>query len=146
MCLKAPPSLWAAIFYLSRGITLPIAMAFAHAAGVDDLAISKFHAFWSVYELLPSLIAALVLVTLFRRVPAAGNWMRWTWARGRILLSVAAALDAALLICAGGLHGGIGYPSPVSMAAVAVDVGCLVYILSAQRVRHVFADFPFASA
>src|SRR5580658_8110002 len=100
MCLKPPLLLWVAVLYLTRAITLPVAMAIGHFAGVDSRAISSFHAFWSIDSLLPSLVAGLVLYALCRRVPTASRVVRWIWARGRVLLAVAAVLDMALIMIA----------------------------------------------
>jgi hypothetical protein len=141
MCLKAPLPLWLAILYLSRAITLPIAMAIGHVAGVDDRAIAQFRGFWSVYGLLPSLIAAVILVTLLRRTPAAPDWMRWVWARGRGVLAVAAILDMILLMTADIRQQGFEL-SLGSIAAALFDGCLLVYILAVRRVRDVFAEFP----
>jgi uncharacterized membrane protein YeaQ/YmgE (transglycosylase-associated protein family) len=134
--------LWLAVLYLSRAITLPIAMAIGHVAGVDPMAIAKFRDFWNAYELIPSLIAAVILITLFRRVPAAPAWMRSVWAHGRMLLAVAAIVDIALLLLSAMRQEGVNNSLLESMAPATVDACFLVYILSARRVRHVFAEFP----
>src|ERR1035438_16760 len=97
-CLKPPLILWVAVLFLSRAITLPIAMAIGHFAGVDSSAITVFRGFWSVDALIPSLIAAAILYTLCRRVPRAPSLVRWIWAHGRIFLAVSAVLDVALLL------------------------------------------------
>jgi len=142
MCLKAPPLLWMVIIYLSRSVILPIAMALGHVAGVDDMAIAKFHVFWSASGLVASLIALPVLITLFRRVPAAAGWMRWVWAHGRTFLAVAAILDVVLLSRDIVPKGGFDESSMWSMIAAALDVFSFLYIIAVRRVRHVFSDFP----
>jgi hypothetical protein len=142
MCLKVPPLLWMVIIYLSRSVILPIAMALGHVAGVDDVAIAKFHVFWSASGLVPSLIAVPVLITLFRRVPAAAGWMRWVWAHGRTFLAVAAILDMVLLSRDIIPKAGLGDSSLWSMFAAALDCFSLFYIVAARRVRHVFSEFP----
>ncbi|HWW31684.1 MAG TPA: DUF2919 family protein [Steroidobacteraceae bacterium] len=143
MCLKPPLLLWAAVFYLSRAITLPIAMAIANFAGVDSRAITVVRAFWSLDALLPSLIAVVILYALCRRVPTASKPVRWIWARGQIILSIAAALDIALLLIGMIRRGEFNdHALPLSVFAVLVDVYFLVYILMARRVRQTFAEFP----
>jgi len=144
MCLKAPMLLWVTILYLSRAITLPIAMGIGHAAGVDNMAIEKFHEFWSAYGLIPSLMAALVLITLIRRVPAAPDWMRWVFARGRIFLAAAAISDIALLWTVSIRHGAVENLALWSIVSTALDAAFLAYILASRRVRHVFAEFPLS--
>jgi hypothetical protein len=142
MCLKPPLMLWVAIFYLSRAITLPIAMAIGHFAGVDSSAITMFRGFWSADGLVSSVIAALILFTLCRRVPTAPDWVRWIWAHGRIFLALSAALDITLLLIALVRQGEINDQSLLSLCAAAIDLYFLVYVLAARRVRHVFSEFP----
>jgi Protein of unknown function (DUF2919) len=142
MCLKPPLLLWVAVLYFSRAITLPVAMAIGHFAGVDSRAIASFHAFWSIDALLPSLIAVLVLYALCRRVPTAPRLVRWIWARGRILLAVAAVLDMALIGIALIRQADVSDLSLLSLVAAAVDAYFLAYILAARRVRQAFSEFP----
>jgi hypothetical protein len=142
MCLKPPLLLWVAVLYLSRAITLPIAMAIGHFAGVDTSAITVFRGIWSVDGLAPSAIAAVILYTLCRRVPSAPQVVRWIWARGRIFLAVSAVLDVVLLTIALIRQGDINDQSLWAMFAAGGDLYFLVYILAARRVRHVFTEFP----
>ena len=142
MCLKPPLLLWLAVIYLSRAVTLPLLMAIAHFAGVDSRAISVLRGYWSIDSLIPSLIAAVIILTLFRRVPSAPRLVRWIWARAHIFLAVSAILDIALQAIAAIRQGEINNLSLLSAAAAVVDLYFLVYILAAPRVRHVFAEFP----
>jgi hypothetical protein len=142
MCLKPPLLLWVAVIYLSRAVTLPFLMAIAHFAGVDSRAISMVRDYWSIDSLAPSLIAAVILFTLFRRVPSASSAVRWIWARGQIFLAVSAILDIALQVIAAIRQGEINNLSLLYAAAAVVDLYFLAYILTARRVRHVFGEFP----
>lgn len=142
MCLKPPLLLWAAVFYLSRAITLPIAMALGHFAGVDEKAITLFRGFWSADALIPSAIAAIMLYALVRRVPTASRPVRWIWAHGRIVLAVSAVMDITLVLIALMRQGGINDQSIWSLVAAAGDLYFLIYILAARRVRHAFSEFP----
>ena len=142
LCLKPPLMLWVAVFYLSRAITLPIAMALGHFAGVDARAITVFRGLWSVDALVPSLIAAVFLYTLCRRVPTAPKSVRWIWSHGRIFLAVSAVLDVALLLVGVIRQGEINDQSLLSLIAAVVDLYFLVYILAARRVRDSFSEFP----
>jgi len=142
MCLKPPLLLWVAVLYLSRAITLPIAMAIGHFAGVDSRAITSIRAFWSVDALIPSLMAVVILYALCRRVPTAPSLVRWIWARGQIFLAVAAVLDIALILIALIRQGEFSEVPLLPMLAAAVDAYFLVYILAARRVREAFAEFP----
>jgi DUF2919 family protein len=142
MCLKAPLLLWLAVLYLSRAFTLPIAMAIGHFAGVDSRATVALRSLWSVDGLIPSVIAAVVLYALFRRVPTASGLVRWIWARGRMFLLIAAGLDILLLVVAVFLQGEINDSSLLSLSAAVIDLYFLVYLLAARRVRQVFSEFP----
>ncbi len=142
LCLKPPLLLWVAVFYLSRAITLPIAMAVGHFAGVDPAAIAVVRDLWSVDGLIPSLMAAIMLYALCRRVPTSSKTVRWVWAHGRILLAVAASLDIVLLMIAPLLRRELDDQSLPSVLAALVDLYFLIYILAARRVRDAFAEFP----
>lgn len=142
MCLKPPLLVWVAALYLSRSITLPIVMAGAHFAGVDSSAITLFRPFWSLDALPSSLIAAVILYTLCRRVPTSSGLVRWIWARGRILLAIAAVLDLVLSLIAPMRQGALNDQALLSVAGAAIDVYFLVYLLAAPRVRHAFSEFP----
>jgi hypothetical protein len=142
MCLKPPLLLWVAVLYLSRTITLPVAMAIGHFTGVDASAITVFRGLWSIDGLIPSLIAAVILYTLCRRVPTASAQVRWIWARGRTFLAVSAFLDMALLLIALIRQGEINDQSLLSLIVAVVDLYFLVYLLAARRVRHAFSEFP----
>lgn len=142
LCLKPPLLLWVAVLFLSRAIVLPVVMAIGHFAGVDAGAISLFRGFWSLDALIPSLVAAAILYALCRRVPTASGPVRWIWAHGRVLLSVAAIADMVLLSTSLIRQQGIYDQSLFSVLAVVADVYFLIYILAARRVRHVFSEFP----
>jgi len=141
-CLKPPLLLWAAVLYFSRAITMPIAMAIGHFAGVDEKAITAVRALWSAESLVPSLIAAVMLVVLCRRVPGAPRPIRWIWAHGRLVLGVAAVLDIALSLMGLTRQGDIDGQWMGSVCAATVDLYFLVYIMADRRVRHAFEEFP----
>jgi hypothetical protein len=142
MCLKPPVLLWVAVLYLSRALTLPIAMALGHFVGVDEKAITLFRGFWSADALVPSAIAAVLLYALMRRVPTASPQVRWIWAHGRIVLAISAVLDIALLLIALIRGGEINDQSMWSLVAATGDLYFLLYILIARRVRQTFFEFP----
>jgi hypothetical protein len=146
MCLKPPLLLWLAVLYLSRALTLPIAMAIGHFAGVDPRATAALRSFWSLDALVPSAIAAVMLYALCRRVPSASAPVRWMWARGQIFIAVAAVLDIGLLLAEVIRQGEINSSTLISLIAAVVDVYFLVYVLAARRVRHVFSEFPAPSS
>jgi hypothetical protein len=142
MCLKPPLLLWLAGLYLSRAIMLPIAIGIGHIAGVDAAAMTLLRGLWSEDQLLPALIAMPVLYAFCRRVPTASKQVRWIWARGRIFLIAAAALDAVLPFVAPLWHHAINDQFPVFLFMAGMDLYFLLYVLAARRVRDTFADFP----
>jgi hypothetical protein len=75
-------------------------------------------------------------------MPSASGAVRWIWARGRIFLSVSAALDIALSLVAPFWHREINDQVLFSLCTSAMDVYFLAYILGARRVRDTFLDFP----
>lgn len=145
-CLKPPLLLWVAVFYLSKAITIPAVAAIGAYAGVNADAISLLKRFWSAESLVPSLIAAVILYALCRRVPAASNQVRWIWAHGRILLAFSAGIDLVLssisLIRLGEINDQVLW----SLTNAAVDIYFLLYIFTARRVRDAFSEFPPADA
>jgi hypothetical protein len=92
--------------------------------------------------LIPSLIAAVILYALIRRTSTAPSAVRWVWARGRIILAIAAVLDIALLLISLIRQWEINDRALYSVFAMMIDAYFLVYILVARRVRHAFAEFP----
>ena len=141
-CLKPPLMMWLAVLYLSRALTLPIAMAVGSFSGVNDAAIHAFRSLWSADKLAPSALAAVVLIAAFRRAPQAAGLVRWIWAHGRILLAAAAALDLGLSLIAPLRAGEIDERTIVGVIAAAIDAYFLVYILASRRMRDTFAEFP----
>jgi hypothetical protein len=144
MCLKPPLLLWLVVLYLSRAIMLPVAIGIGHVAGVDSAAMTVLRGFWSQEQLLPALLAIPVLYALCRRVPTASQQVRWIWSRGRIFLTIAAALDIAVPLLAPLWHHDID-DQLLALAVVAGIKACfLLYALMARRVRDTFADFPLS--
>jgi hypothetical protein len=142
MCLKPPALLWIAALYLSKSISLPIAIAVGRFAGVSADAVNVLQSLVSADRLLPSIIAAAVVYAMCRRLPTASRTVRWIWAHGRTLLAASAMLDFGLstyLIAANGATD--GPPLPLLIAA-GLDGYFLVYVLAARRVRDTFAEFP----
>jgi len=141
LCLKPPLMWWAAVLYLSRAITLPIAAGIGAFAGVDSSALAVVRRLWSADTLGPS-VMAVVVAALLLRAPKAPSLVRWIWARGRVILALSAALDLALSLAAPIRHPQIDDETLVSLALGLVDLYFLLYILCARRVRDTYAEFP----
>src|SRR5208337_417447 len=142
LCLKPPLLLWVAVLYLSRAITLPVAMGIASFAGVNADAIALLRRLWSVEALAPSLIAAVILYALCRRIPTASGLLRWIWARGRVFLVVSAGIDLILSLSSPIRLREINDEVLLSLLSAAVDLYFLLYIFAARRVRDTFSEFP----
>jgi hypothetical protein len=142
LCLKPPVMLWMVILYLSKAITLPIAMGIASFAGVNPDAIKLMRGFWSAESLLPSLIALLVLLALLRRMPSASQPVRWLWAHGRTLLAMSAGIDLVLSLVQFIRGGEVNDQTILSLLAAGIDLYFLIYVLAARRVRDAFGEFP----
>ena len=142
-CLKPPALLWLAAVYLSRAMVLIFASDVASVARAGAGVVAMLRSAVSVYALIPSLIAAPVLYALVSRAPSSRKLVRWIWARGRMILIVAAILDCAVSLAASGIAGGETADLNAGLLLAAVfDVYFLVYIVATRRVRDVFADFP----
>jgi hypothetical protein len=142
LCLKPPVLLWIALVFLSRAVTLPVLVRLSSLAGGTADTTDFVRGAFDAYTALPSLIAAVVLYAFLRRSPKASNAVRWIWARGRMILAAAAALDFGLWFL--DLPTGQGTGDAARVLVAALDVYFLVYILAARRVREVFAQFPGA--
>jgi len=139
-CLKPPVPLWAALFFLSRAVTLPFLLGLGGFAGIDQNTRALFNGFFDWPTMIPSAIAGAVVIALVRRHPSASSPIRWIWGHGRVLLAIAALLDMLLSIFTSPLrHGEL---SALPLVTVLIDLYLLAYILAARRVRDVFADFP----
>lgn len=147
LCLKPTPLMWLSMLWLSREITLPLIVGMAQMANVDPSALAALRRFWALdFSLVPAVIAALVLVTFFRRVPKATRAVRWIFGHGAKLLSSAAALDALLILTAIVTSGQFNDQTFLSCVALTADVVFLVYLLLSRRVRNTFKEFPAPEA
>ncbi len=142
LCLKPPLLLWLAVFYLSRGVTLPIAMAIGNFTGVDTQALTFFRGLWNVEALFPAAISVIVLYAFIRRSPGASRPTRWIWAHRRALLSASAGLDIVLALFAPIQHWEINDQAVLALCTAVADLYFLAYILAAKRVRDTFTEFP----
>jgi hypothetical protein len=142
MCLKPPLLLWLAVVYLSRALTLPLIVGMGHVAGVSPEALSALRGLWAADTLVPSLIAAVLVVVFFRRVPGASPVMRWIWAHGVIFVAVSAVVDCGLSLIPLIRAQEITDQTLISSLGGAVDIYFLLYVSLARRVRDTFAEFP----
>ena len=141
-CLKPPLLLWIAVLFLSRAISLPFVLGLGKFAGVSPDATAVLHRLISLETVLPSALAAAVLVAMCRRDPKASSPVRWIWAHGRSFLAAAAVIDCALsAYTLTGIDSTDVQPLSLVITA-AIDLFLLLYVLLARRVRDTFATFP----
>jgi hypothetical protein len=142
-CLKPPGLLWLAALYLSRAFLLLVIYVVSSLSRVGPEGMATLRGTVSAYAFVPSLVAAPVLYALICRAPSAAKPLRWIWAHGRTILTLAAILDCAASIASSGLiDGDAANLNPISLLAALFDIYFLVYLLATRRVRDVFADFP----
>jgi hypothetical protein len=141
MCLKPSLLMWLSVLYLSRALIMPLLLAVSRNAGMSPVAAGALHEYWNPESFLPCLASLPVLYALFRRMPGASRGVRWIWRHGRILLVIAALIDAAI---AGWHLAGWAFEEASfgTLASGLADVYVLAYVLAARRVRDSFADFP----
>lgn len=98
------------------------------------------------FSLLCGIPAALVLVAWLKRLPSSGAFWRFTWQRGKWLLSISIALHFALLLHQhghsmwGDYH--LSQTDRLVLARLGLDALALYYLWRVRRVSDVFADFP----
>lgn len=142
-CLKPPVLLWLAVLYLSRAFLLVVIFVVSSVSHVSPDAMATLRGAVSIYAFVPSLVAAPVLVALLHRAPSATKPIRWIWAHGRTILTLAAILDCAASVHSSGLiEGDAANASLISLLAALFDIYFLTYIHTTRRVRDAFADFP----
>ncbi len=99
------------------------------------------HKHFSLFLLLSTLPAALVMVAIFRRVPQTRSiFILWIWRQGRILLLTSLLLEFCLIILFILLD--LKKINEVSLIFIYVDVLLMIFIVKSQRIRDVFREFP----
>jgi hypothetical protein len=141
-CLRPSLLLWLAMLYLSRALLLPLMAGIASMSGSGDAA-TLTRGLFSPDAYLPSALALVVIGAWCRRTPSATRVPRWIWAHGRTFLAAAAILDLVLANWAPFQQGyDVGQLTLPRLIGAALDAYFLAYVLAAQRVRDVFAQFP----
>jgi hypothetical protein len=143
LCLKPSILLWLAIVYLSRAVTLPFVVGLSSWGSGDSSGMEFLRGLFSTGTLVPSFIAVLVLYALIRRASSPSESARWIWARGRLLLALAAIIDLGVSLATAQVGFGQLTDQGVSaMLAGLFDLYFLAYVLFARRARDTFSDFP----
>jgi Protein of unknown function (DUF2919) len=90
-----------------------------------------------LYSCIPAL---LVLVSMVRRVPSTGSFLRWVWQHGRRLLLLSLALEMGVISLSIGLH--LQKLTEVSLAFLYIDMWLILFLLKSRHVKDVFTEFP----
>lgn len=136
-CLKLPFLLAVSLVYLSRHIILPLA---TFGTALKTRSNDMMYLVDGIYELayaMCSLPALILIIAWIKRIPAAGNSIRWIWARGRWFIATSAVFDLSVrLATTANLLKGF------TVAACLLDFYILVYLFVSGQARDVFSDFP----
>lgn len=104
----------------------------------------------SPYFVLADLPAMLVLAAWIRRAPKAGNFVRWIWRHGQVLLSASLLPQFVLLIFleGGGVWSAYFYDDRERLVIISLSLNLLVlyFLWRFPLFGDVFADFPKAEA
>lgn len=102
------------------------------------------------YFVLSDLPALLVLAAWIRRAPKAGNFVRWIWRHGQVLLSASLLPQFVLLIFleGGGVWSAYFYDDRERLVIISLSLNLLVlyFLWRFPLFGDVFADFPKAEA
>ena len=133
--LKPSRTLWLAVWFLSRTITLPLIMG----AYDNYFSLKPSRTLWL------AVLFAAVLYLFIRRVPTASRAVRWAWSRGKVLLLISAMLDVAANFARLPRDGVFNDLSVISCMSIAIDLVIIGYGMMSRRVRDTFADFPMTA-
>ncbi|MCV6638879.1 DUF2919 family protein [Candidatus Albibeggiatoa sp. nov. NOAA] len=107
-----------------------------------DMLIEFAHTVTTTELLISCIPAMFVFGAMGRRLPFVeeGSWYRKIWKNGRILLLLSVGLE--LLFFSVYLFLGIKPINEYTLGLLYLDVMIVLYLLRAQRVKDVFAEFP----
>lgn len=149
LCLKVSPELWLVILYLLRpyliwfsSLGLGGGLAGSGAKGVEGLRIMIYPDDFSLVLAMLATIPVMVFVYAWaKRKPGAVPRVRKLWHRGALFLIASAALN--ILVVFVPLLTMVSHKIPlVNWVQVGISALVIWYLLSSQRARDTFADFP----
>lgn len=140
LVLKVPFFLALSMAWLARNLIVPfMAGVISRKTHSNDLAQLVFSQSTLLFAA-SSFPALLVLYAWGKRMPPAGNIVRWIWRHARPILALSSLADLLLhYLFIPKLTKGF------MPATLLLDFYILVYLGLSQRVKLVFADFPVAS-
>jgi hypothetical protein len=90
-----------------------------------------------LYSCIPAL---LVGISMARRLPHSGDYLRWIWQRGRLLLLSSIILEMLISIIYVLLE--INTFSTSTLIFLYIDAVLIVFLFKSQRAKDAFAEFP----
>lgn len=90
-----------------------------------------------LYSCIPAL---LVFISMARRLPSTGAWLRWVWQHGRGLLILGLVLEIGLTLWYFWFN--LQKLNEVNLAFLYIDICLILFLLKSQRIRDVFTEFP----
>ena len=143
--LKVPVTLWIAIVYLCRQpvivLVVGISSFVASRRGVNFSGLDALSG--DPLIMLASVPALCVLAAGLRRAPATGEWARWIWRRGRLLLALSILADLVVHYLEAPSR--VVQVSLLDFAPAIVDLYLLVYLARSTRAADTFRGFPARS-
>jgi hypothetical protein len=109
---------------------------------MSDMLVVFAHSVTTTELLISCIPAMMVFGAMGRRLPyiEEGSWYRKIWRNGRILLLISVSLE--LLFFAVYLSFGLKPINEYTLGLLYIDVMIVLYLVRAQRVKDVFAEFP----
>ena len=140
-CLKPPLSLWLCTIFMLRHWCLLVLVAISGSRSAENV-----HWAYGLVSL-PGLLAEapvwLLVVAWMRRIPEAGAWARGLWARGREILTGAAALDIAWTAWyLSNQPDWNPWPERAVLCLAIIEVLMVVGIWRSALYRQLFQEFP----
>lgn len=124
------------IFALPMMANLPMIQKVARPL----LTLMPSHEYTSGALLYSCIPALLVIISMARRLPKTGPFLRWIWHRGRLLLLSSLGLEIGFILLYVAL--GIKKFNEVSLMFIYIDVVIIVYLFKSERIHDVFTEFP----
>lgn len=90
-----------------------------------------------LYACIPAL---LVFISMARRLPSTGAFLRWVWQHGRGLLLLSLVLEISLILLYLGFH--LQSLNEMSLAFLYIDSCLILFLLKSQRIIDIFNEFP----
>ena len=143
--LSVPAPLWLAMAFLGRHWILLIVTLASARRSPEAVQLAASSLSWFVL-LLESPVLLLAFAG-FSRMPAAGSWLRFIWANGRLILGFTAVLNLALLgWFLSQSEVWRRWPELFLASCGLLDFVVVYGISKSAYIKQVFLEFPAAAA